>query len=160
MSIYLNKDNSFLDSPYFHGLSNEEKLELYDNMIIQISESLDSAERDVYSKMSYETKNDLMQELKVIQGRRKLLFERMGVSGGVSINNPLSHSKEKDEKNVNNQTFINSQVHYGEGAIIKDTKKIFTSDRKHWYEKSLGIIILTVIVGLIIGGILYYLKWN
>jgi len=29
-----------------------------------------------------------------------------------------------------------------------------------WYEKPLGIIVITIVAGVIIGGILFWLRWN
>lgn len=101
MSIYFDNNDNFLDSPHFNSLTNEEKLLIYDNLTIQITESLESAKNNPYSRMSHDTKNYLEQDLKKIQGRRNLLFERMTVSG-------------KQEKSDSKTSF----VHVAPGAKV------------------------------------------
>lgn len=147
MSIYFNNKDNFLDSSYFNRLPNEDKLTIYDNLIIQNSEALKEANNNPYSRMPNETKYNINQDLKRIHERRNLLIESMGV-----LNTLSNHAS--------NQNFVNSQIHFGQGNNILDKSKDTQDYNKEWYEKPLGIVTLTVIAGVIIGGIIYFLKWN
>ena len=159
METFLNKDTNFFESMYFNSLPNEEKLELYDNRIIQLHETLNSAERNPYSRLSKELKYNFTEELKSLQFKRKLLFDRMSVTGNKSFSSSQNNLIDTDNKLPNNQTFINSQIHFGEGHNLQNNKKTFISNKK-WYEKPLGIIIITVTAGIIIGWLLYLFRWN
>ncbi len=63
----------------------------------------------------------------------------------------------KEGGSVVTNNFYESQIHSGIGD---NAQKISTKPEKDWYEKPLGIITLTVVGGLILAGIVYFLGWN
>ena len=150
MTIYFNPKDNFLDSSYFKSLSNEEKLSIYDNLITQLGEALEEDRVNPYSRMSNDTKCSCMKDLSRLEKRRKLLVESMGVlNKSGTIISPVS------------QNFLNSQVHYGQGDNTSEDKVVENKyNKKEWYEKPFGIIGITMVAGIVIGGLLYLFGWN
>jgi len=58
-------------------------------------------------------------------------------------------------KTIINNNYYDSQVHNGLGDNLNSGSR-----PKEWYEKPPGIIFITLIAGLLLAGIVFYLKWN
>ncbi len=166
MSIYFDNNDNLLDSPHFNSLPDEEKLLIYDNLTIQITESLESAENNPYSRMSYDTKNSLTQDLKKIQGRRKLLFERMTVSGKQEKSNSessfikIAPSAKIKRLTMTNNTVIGARDFIKNNGELEDAKldnnKHITNTIQHkenktdWQKWGAIIGIISILVAIII----------
>lgn len=62
--------------------------------------------------------------------------------------------------NIKDSTIQNSNIATGEKNYQVSGNQVSSSHQKKWFEKPIGITVLTVIGGVIVSGIVYWLGWS
>lgn len=96
----------------------------------------------------------------------KQIFSEKELFNKFNLNNELDRKWFVDvfKGAINNDDCIIKHYEYknGEHYYCLSAKGISAYQKliKNWYEKPLGIIVITIIAGVIIGGIMFWLRWN